>query len=97
MVLELAVIAGVVVLAWWLTTRRPRATRRWLERILFARTVIVGAFLILVALALITTGVWYIVLIGAVILLLIALYVLIFRPHGRIAAWLRRRWRRLTR
>lgn len=57
----LAVIALSVIVAYWF----PDLTRRWLANIVFAKQIVFAAAGLIVAFIFIGTGVWYLVLIGA--------------------------------
>lgn len=81
MVVELLVIAGVAILGYVWVRRNPESAERLLHGVLLTRLVLFGAFVILLALVLVFTGIWWLIFLGAALLLLIWLYVLIFEPH----------------
>lgn len=89
MVLELVIIAAVLVLAVLWVRSDPGSARTLLDGVLFTRMVLFGLLAIALALVLIFTGIWWLVLVGALLLLLIVLYVLIFEPHRDVSEVLR--------
>jgi Ca2+/Na+ antiporter len=82
MAIELAIIALVVLLAFVIARRRTSETRSVLEILLAFRTMILGAFILVFALVLIFTGIWLLVLLGALLLFLIVLFVVTVREDG---------------
>lgn len=81
MVVELVVLAAVVVLGTLWVRRNPRSAERFLNGVLLTRMVLFGILAIALALVLVFTGIWWLILVGAVLLLLIWVYVLVFEPH----------------
>lgn len=81
MVVELVVLAAVVVLGILWVRRNPQSAERFLHGVLLTRMVLFGILALALALVLVFTGIWWLVLVGAVLLLLIWLYVLVFEPH----------------
>ncbi|EMA45233.1 hypothetical protein [Halobiforma nitratireducens] len=60
----LAVVVLALIVAYWF----PDLTRRWLANIMVAKRIVFAAVGLIVAFVLLGTGVWYLVLIGALAL-----------------------------
>lgn len=74
----LIALAAVVTLATALYWYYPETTRKWFGRFLWTRRVAFALLLLLFAVTLLSTGIGYLVLAGAVILGAMWLYVLVF-------------------
>lgn len=94
MVLELVIVAIVILLAAWFARSYPKRTRSGLETILALRVLIVGFFLLVFAIVLIFTGIFWLILLGAALLFLIVLFVVTVREGGdlRSATEVMREW-----
>lgn len=88
MVLAFIVLGVSVALAVLLVARHPGTTERWLRRILFARMLFFGGLLLATALVLVFSGIFYLALIGGVILVLIVAYILLFQPQEGVSEWI---------
>jgi len=84
MATEIIAIALAFGLSYALVRLRPEHTKRWFRRVMRARQVVGGIFLIALAVFMIGTGVSVLVLVGFAILLYAALFLLLEQPHATI-------------
>lgn len=82
--LAVAVVVAAAVVLWYLF---PEATERWLTRVLLARKIVFGAGAVILALFLLSTGAFGLMVIGGAVLLLVVLYVL-EDPNGELEEYL---------
>lgn len=67
-------VAGVVAVGLWYLF--PEGTERWLARLMAAKKIVFGASMIILALFLLATGAFELMLLGVIIFVLVFLYIL---------------------
>ena len=89
MMAELSLIALAFIVAFLAVKFYPEQTNRQFRRIVNARRVVVGVLGFLFALVFIRTGAFWLVLIGFIIILYMAIYLILEEPHKEMQQWSR--------
>lgn len=88
MVVEILLIAGAFVGAWFLARTYPRETRLWFDRIVAARRVFFFLIGLAFALVFLGTGSPILMLFGFLGFLYGGLYLLFEKPHQEVLSWI---------